>query len=357
MRMRVTAILKSTSALLVCLLLWAAGSGGAAELPKDPDKLTPAQAVDAYLAVAEDEQQTRVRRNYAVMRMAELGQGGLTRIKQLYAGAKAERRGILADVVGAMKNPGTGAVQMLLEDLKGSGLEVHPNVIRALADLEVAEASPVLLALLPRVSDETRPVLLHTLGRLADERAADVLLAAFDSEDRLVRTISADGAIRLLVRLRSKAHSSKPDGGYAALRKKALEYADHGEREDVRRILVSGFARVNDPEAAPLLRRLLRTGPPSLRTAAAETLGKLKDTRSVSGLTEALYGDDPVLRRKALGALAAIGDVSCVPVLIDRLEVSSPKERRDVVRALQRLTRQAFGDNPAQWRLWWRGRG
>ncbi|KPJ53695.1 MAG: hypothetical protein AMS16_05140, partial [Planctomycetes bacterium DG_58] len=151
----------------------------AAELPKNVEKLSPAEKVDAYLAVVEDARQLPLKRNYAAAQIVELGEQGVPRIMQLYRDGAPERRGCLAGMLGAMKKPGEPAVQMLLEDLRRRGPTVHPNVIKALGDLECAEAAPPLLKLLPKASDSVRPTVLYALGRLADEQAADALFEGF----------------------------------------------------------------------------------------------------------------------------------------------------------------------------------
>ena len=52
----------------------------------------------------------------------------------------------------------------------------------------------------------------------------------------------------------------------------------------------------------------LRTGSPRVRRAAANTLVRLPDPRSVEPLAEALAADDPLLRRNAAIALGEIRD-------------------------------------------------
>ena len=326
----------------------------AAELPKNVEKLSPAEKVDAYLAVVEDARQLPLKRNYAAAQIVELGEQAVPRIMQLYRDGAPERRGCLAGMLGAMKKPGEPAVQMLLEDLRRRGPTVHPNVIKALGDLECAEAAPPLLKLLPKASDSVRPTVLYALGRLADEQAADALFEGFDTSDRLVRTVSANGVIRLLVKLKAEKDASRPKSPYRKVLKRTLEYIESGKRDEVRRVLLSGIGGVQDLRSTTVLRRVLRTGAEPLRIAAARALGELKDQRAVDSLTEVFLSDKPALRRAALQALAAIGDKSCVPTLIDRLEVSELRERRDIVRTLQQLTKQSFGDNPDQWLRWWK---
>ena len=327
----------------------------AAGLPKNTEKLSPAQTVDAYLAVLEDVRQMPLKRNYAAAQIVELGEPGVPRIMQLYRDGPLERRGYLADMLGAMKKPGEPAVQMLLEDLRRRGPRAHPNVIKALGDLECAEAALPLLKLLPKASDSVRPTVLYALARLADERAADALFEGFDTSDRLVRTVSANGVIRLLVKLKAAKDASRSRSPYRKVLKRTLQYIENGKRDEVRRVLLNGMGKVQDLRAATVVRRILRMESESLRVAAARALGELKDPRAVDSLTDMLFDEKTALRRAALGALAVIGDESCVPTLIDRLEVSQLKERRDIIKTLRQLTGQSFGDNPEQWLRWWDG--
>ena len=98
------------SAGLWCAALLACRSVTAASLPAKPEKLKPAQAVDAYLAVVEDDGQTAVKRNYAAAQIVKLGDKAVPRIMALYRCAPAGRRGRLADVLSGMTTPDPEAV-------------------------------------------------------------------------------------------------------------------------------------------------------------------------------------------------------------------------------------------------------
>jgi len=348
--------LKFISLCAAWAVLLTSGFLRAAELPARPEKLTPAQAVDAYLAVVEDEQQTRVKRSYAAAQIVKLGESALPRIQELYRRADVERRGCLAEILSGMGKVGRTATDMLLDDLKRSRLKTHPNVIRAMGDLQIRDAVPLLLELLSAASDQTRSMTLYALSQLADERASDALSGALDAPDRVVRAVAANGVIGLLVKLKAKTPEPEGQDAYHTLLKKVLRYIESGNQSDVKRILAAGMGRVKEPESGRILRRNLRYGSPELQLACARALGELGDREAVRELTETLSSDDLALRRAALEALASIGDLDCVPVLIDRLETSEAKERRDLVKALNRLTGQVFGDNPQQWRQWWESR-
>ena len=328
----------------------------AAELPRKPEALKPAEAVDAYLAVVEDKDQTPLRRNYAAAQIVKLGDDAVDRILERYRDGSHERRGYLAEMLARMKNPSAPAVETLHEDLKKNRLSVHPNVVRALGDLECTASAGLLLELLPRADDEMRPTVLRALGRLADERAVDVLLTGLDSPDRAVSAVSADGVIRVLLKLKAAKEAKGSGSPYRQTLTKTLEYIEHGKCDKVRRVLVDGMGRAGDRRAADVLRRVLRVESEPLQVAAARSLGQLKDLQAVDGLADTLFTEKTSLKRASLDALAAIGDDRCVPVLIDRLDVAGARERRDIVKTLQQVTRQRFGDNPVQWRQWWQAR-
>jgi HEAT repeat protein len=342
-------------ALVLLAAVAAASPSAAAEMPKDPDRLSPAKAVDAWLAVVEDTDQSHLRRNYAEGRIVLLGKVALPRLLELWRDASEDRRGTIAEILGMTTDLPPEGVQVLTDEVKKRGFRVHPHVVRALADRNAVEAVPLMLEALPNAPDELRLATLHALGRLADERAADVLVASLDHPDRLIRTTAADGLTRLLTALRVATDAKRKDA-YRPLFRRTLDYAEKGATFESRRILAGGMGLVGDPDATGLLRRLLRFETVEMRIAAAGSLGRLQAHEAVGDLAEAARSEDPLLRRTALDALASIGDESCIPTLVELLETSAPKERRDVLRALRQIARQPFGDNPQQWHQWWEER-
>ena len=342
---------------VLCAVLLTAAALRAADLPAEPEKLTSAEAVDAYLAVAEDAEQTPARRNYAAMQIIRRGKKALPRIVELYPVGSVERRGLLADVLGAMKDPGEDATKLLLDDLKKHGLRVHPNVMRALGEMNVTDAADVMVVLLPKASGETRRVMLAALGRLADARAADAFFTGLESSDRLLRMTCADAVTRLLARIKPRTRAVKKDHPYRKVLDRTLEVIRDGTHVDARRFLITGMSRVRDPQASRTLIHMLRNRENSLRVAAADTLGKLKEQDAVDDLIGLTKSSNDTLRRAALRALGTIGDDDCVPRLIDRMEEVTAKERRDILVALRQITGERFGDNPDQWRRWWDKKG
>jgi len=343
----------------------------AAELPKNPEKLTPAEAVDAYLAVLMDEQQTNIKRNYAGARIVEMGKTALPVVVERYGSAGLEQRGYLASVLGAMTGSHE-AQSVLLADLRENRLNVHPNVIRALGQIGAADARPLLVELLPRADQALRLTVIQALADLADDSTAadstaDVLLKALDDKDRLVRSAAANGLVGLLIHQKEKIESaSGPEAKpvsttqhdadvkeYERVRTAVLDYCTEGKSEDARSILVGGLGQLGDPKTVDTLLTVFKRGTPALVAGAADALGRLKAESAVNDLSDALESENEVVSHAAIHALVTIGDQRCVPALIRQLDNGPITQRRDIVRGLQTLTQQSFGEAPEAWRQWW----
>jgi phycocyanobilin lyase alpha subunit len=92
-----------------------------------------------------------------------------------------------------------------------------------------------------------------------------------------------------------------------------------------------GRFRVDAPEAIEVLIKALddeadrtEAGGYPLRRNAARALGKLGDKRAVTGLVQALSCTDFYVREAAAQSLEMLGDLSCVPALIDLLQDRIP---------------------------------
>jgi HEAT repeat protein len=344
-------ILKSIGAGNVLLMLLAMAAG-AAELPKHPERMGLNEAVSAYIAVAEDEDQTALVRNYAAAQIIRRGNDALPHLKTLYRGAGVSKRGILADILVGITTDDEKVRTLLLNDLRSTGTRIDPRVIRALGIMGVQDAVPELLRVLPMVRDETRLAALCALGRLADERAIEPLAAGLDDRDRLVRSHCAEGVIKVLEKMHAEEDVSKRRT-YRDLLDRTLAYARNGRHEDVRRMLITGAGRVGDEQAAPTLRRLLTREPDAIRAAAAGALGALRDRRSADDLVDLAGEDNTYVRRAAIRALGEIGEQASVPPLVLMLETCEASWRREIVAALRKITGEPYGANPAQWRHWW----
>jgi HEAT repeat protein len=96
-------------------------------------------------------------------------------------------------------------------------------------------------------------------------------------------------------------------------------------------------AFVQATEGAEELIRDLRDEQPLVRKAAAEQLGRAKDTRGVEPLIEALQDADEGVRREVTKALGEIKDPSAVKPLGEMLEDADEFVRLDALGALEKI--------------------
>jgi hypothetical protein len=170
---------------------------------------------------------------------------------------------------------------------------------------------PELLRLLRVPDTEVRILVADDLGlwKLAGAEDALVRAATGDTSAQVRRF-----ALRSLLRLESKR-------GLASARR----LATGDPAEDVRRLAVSYAGRVRDSvDVLPLFRlALAEDRASSVRCAAAEALGNLGDARGVEPLREAAKSVDGYLQRACGRALAELGQVEGIELLIGSLSFPS----------------------------------
>jgi putative membrane-bound dehydrogenase-like protein len=105
--------------------------------------------------------------------------------------------------------------------------------------------------------------------------------------------------------------------------------------DSVRQIALHGISVSRDRLAAAELPRLIETGSPHNRRAAAEALGRIGDGRAIPSLLAALGKEsDPVLRHSLLYALIEIGDVTATR---RGLNSTNPRIRQAALIALDQM--------------------
>ncbi|MBM4045870.1 MAG: HEAT repeat domain-containing protein [Planctomycetes bacterium] len=142
--------------------------------------------------------------------------------------------------------------------------------------------------------------------------------------------------------------------GVAALVRNALQSKDAEERGSAVRLC--GFGKY--PECLPLLLEMGDDEDAALKKDLAFALGVYGDERGVAVLIKLLEftGSDPLVRLQAAESLGRLGRTDGVPFLVDLLKrENTPKE--DIIGALERITRQDLGRNPAVWVAWWEQEG
>ncbi|GEM_PF-2571534 len=120
---------------------------------------------------------------------------------------------------------------------------------------------------------------------------------------------------------------------------------------------------VRDPRALESLVTGLQH--PDTRGISAEALGNLGMDKAARHLAPHLEDERPIVRLRVAEALADLGDLSGVPILIDWLEHPDDSVRLLAVTTLRRLTGKKFDFDPygaesdrkeviGMWRKWWR---
>jgi hypothetical protein len=119
---------------------------------------------------------------------------------------------------------------------------------------------------------------------------------------------------------------------------------------------------IRDPRAAPPL--LVGLGHPRTRRISAEALGELGVKKVARDLALHLKDEKADIRRIVADALGKLGDLSGVPVLIDRLDHPDDSSRILAMTTLRRVTGQNFEFDPygaeedrknaiKMWNRWW----
>jgi tetratricopeptide (TPR) repeat protein len=109
-----------------------------------------------------------------------------------------------------------------------------------------------------------------------------------------------------------------------------------------------GLARMADPKALPLLRRVAHASTPAMRTLAILGLGMAHDSASAAEIAEVARSVDAgtVTRAAAAYALGELNAQAYVPALLEIAEDAEMLPRRMALVALARMARAAPGKTP-----------
>lgn len=111
------------------------------------------------------------------------------------------------------------------------------------------------------------------------------------------------------------------------------------------------LAQLDDPRAAPPLRRILRSDPdPNLRAHAARGLARHDDERTRVALRGALREDvSPLVREECVRSLAALNDPDLPLILADEARAATGRERLVVIRQIRASGRPSLISSLASW--------
>ncbi|MCZ7664888.1 MAG: HEAT repeat domain-containing protein [Thermoleophilia bacterium] len=199
-------------------------------------------------------------------------------------------------------------------------------------DGALQDRQPDLEALLPQLAPHSYPALLDLLAKAEGRRARKCILDMLATDRRLPLTLVKDRlsdprwfVVRNLVLLLGAARDRCP----AEYLLRPLRHTD----ERVRREAVRSLAGLTDGRASTLLRSALSDQSPTVRTAAAQALGRRRDTEALPDLLNLVQfpgfaGREPAETAGVLEAVAALSDDRALPTLArlweDRLMRSQP---------------------------------
>ena len=120
--------------------------------------------------------------------------------------------------------------------------------------------------------------------------------------------------------------------------------ASHGS-DTLQYIAAQILGQIGDGRAAPFLEGLLRVPNPYVRERGVRALGQLADPQKIPLLGQILEGDPvPTVRRAAAWSLGNLRDTTAVPALVPALSDTALQVRREVLAALRFLWTRAAAE-------------
>ena len=127
------------------------------------------------------------------------------------------------------------------------------------------------------------------------------------------------------------------------------------EREDVKISVIKAFGFTRDDRATDVLIELLDNESTAVQTSSAEALGMVKTRSSIRKMADAMLEPQRSLNAKIMlaKALGNTNDRDAVEPLIKMLAMNDYALREAAKKSLERITKQANGNDPAWWKEWW----
>ena len=213
---------------------------------------------------------------------------------------------------------GKRAVPELIKALRDTFWDVRRAAAKALGSTGEKIAVPALCELVHDPDHDVREAAIGALGKLGDQRALVTVITALMDVERTVRNL----AQTILRKLNENWPESEQVRAALPAIQSALSHPDYWVRYSARQLLEQLHLNASQlteqlkpqPETAfapphmalPLLADLLFDRDPSLRVAAAEALGRLRERGAESVLATAARDANPAVQQAALAALAAL---------------------------------------------------
>ncbi len=202
-------------------------------------------------------------------------------------------------------------------------------------------AVPGLVALYRQkvATPEMMRSMLIALGDSRDPRAGPALVEILSAADPLVRRDAA----------RAIGDSNYKAGA------KALEAlaADSKQDDEVRLFSATAGAKLEGEACVNVLKGLLESPRPEIRSRAVFALGKHGGVKHVAAIEKLLSDQDRSVREDTVEALRLLKDKAAWGPLVKATEDADYKVRNGAMDALRQLTKQKTGNEPKAWQEWW----
>jgi HEAT repeat protein len=279
-------------------------------------------------------------------------------VEPLFARLAIEKGDLLTAVFSALSRvKSEKVIDLLIEGLNNkTNVGIKTACVTALCERRTARGIEALIPVLldKKESVDLRGTIARAIGKIKGQQCLEALMATIDDESDFVRTKVEEALAemehpelpgKLSALCRESKESLRKSAVKIITRTKnpltidALALLIQDPSEDIRGSVVMALAEFNSPRVIDPLLEVLgnRSETPSIRGAAARSLGRLKEERAIPLLVEALHDESEYVRTSAASALAIFKKNEVVEALIGALGDPSEMVRLMAIESLARL--------------------
>lgn len=244
-------------------------------------------------------------------------------------------------IITALRKSGAQAVALVAKQLESSDPQIQLGAVQLLGGLRLKEAVPVLVRSLKSPHYTTRVAAAKSLGSISSQDAVPALCEALQDTFYAVRqeAVTALGALRdsrAVEPLRAVLSKDHRDASGAPAQAVLFDGRNPYTKTPFPDIWLSAcdaLGRIGEP-AIPVLRQVLASPHPELRTKAAFILLSLKDDHGLRQILQLIQRGLIEPTRDLYARLGATQSPLVVPVLIDGLDSPDSTVRESAAAAL-----------------------
>lgn len=236
-----------------------------------------------------------------------------------------EDMGVREAALAVLMDGGKPAIDKMLSYALSEDRNIQYAVVQALGQFRTPDAVEPLIKASESEDDEIRETAVMSLGIYADPVVQQILLKSLNDKPDICLAALSGLKGRVLLSDEYKAVEKCLKSDRDDIRAAAVYVLDsscpHNMSNDVSSYVRRAFASVTDSKSN--LEKLCRDPEPSVRTAAADTIGKLK-LKSEDVLLQMLNDEIPGVRRAAATSLKYSQRQDVIPALIRCLSDKKP---------------------------------